>query len=371
MKIGIITQYLCTNYGGILQNYALQQILKERGHNVETLQHDSILQLKFPRNILVVIERCILKQLGKYKGPVFYEKKYNKDFPVVTKNTLGFVASHIKTRVVNKSCSDVQPDEYDALVVGSDQVWRKNYNNLNVTFLLFAKNWGVKKVAYAASFGVDKWEYNNEETTVISESLRGFNAISVRELSAIDMCKEYIGVYPELVLDPTLLLTFKDYNRLLAGEAIKENYLFYHFLDPTQEKISFIEQISELKKWELLSLNHKCDEHQLLTNIEDRIQPPVEDWLRGIRDSKIVITDSFHAAVFSIIFSKPFYIVGNAKRGNSRFESLLSAVGIQGRMIDIKSFDMANIDTKINYDAVNIRLEELRKKSLSFLYKYF
>ena len=265
----------------------------------------------------------------------------------------------------------MQPDEYDALVVGSDQVWRKNYNNLNVTFLLFAKNWGVKKVAYAASFGVDKWEYNNEETTVISESLRGFNAISVRELSAIDMCKEYIGVYPELVLDPTLLLTFKDYNRLLAGEAIKENYLFYHFLDPTQEKISFIEQISELKKWELLSLNHKCDEHQLLTNIEDRIQPPVEDWLRGIRDSKIVITDSFHAAVFSIIFSKPFYIVGNAKRGNSRFESLLSAVGIQGRMIDIKSFDMANIDTKINYDAVNIRLEELRKKSLSFLYKYF
>ena len=97
MKIGIITQYLCTNYGGILQNYALQQILKERGHNVETLQHDSILQLKFPRNILVVIERCILKQLGKYKGPVFYEKKYNIDFPV----TLGFVASHIKTRVVN------------------------------------------------------------------------------------------------------------------------------------------------------------------------------------------------------------------------------------------------------------------------------
>ena len=130
MKIAIITQPLRTNYGGILQNYALSTILKRMGHTVETLQRDEFKNPSYPRFILTLAKRFLKKLFGKYKNPLFVQKQWKKDYPIITKNTLGFVNRHLKMCVIDYNNPLLKENDFDAYVVGSDQVWRPSYNNI-------------------------------------------------------------------------------------------------------------------------------------------------------------------------------------------------------------------------------------------------
>lgn len=371
MKIAILTQALRTNYGGILQNYALQVVLKRKGHTVVTLQRNQEMKVKYPRYILTLIKRLVLKIAGRYRDPLFYEKKYNEDFPIFTKYTYQFVSKYISYRVYDNLSAELFESDYDSYVVGSDQVWRPSYNKIEDTFLAFTKGWNVHRYAYAASFGTDNWEFTPNQTRICFSLASLFDFITVREESGISLCKNNLNVHAEHVLDPTLLLHRQDYEDLIANAETtpSQGQLFVHFLDKTDDKDNLVKHIAQSKQWKPFSVNCQYDEHELSQPVATRVQPPIEQWLRSFKDADFVITDSFHAMVFSIIFNKTFIIYGNKERGLARFTSLLRMFGLEKRIITCSDEFDIKLCEDINYNEVNTKLNGWREKSMSFINK--
>lgn len=366
MKIGILTLPLYYNYGGILQAYALQTVLQRQGHIVEVINFP--FQLKEVCG-LGLIKRFIKKILGKYRGYyINFEHHYNKWLPVLTSRTNLFIQSNILHSLPLKSYDDIKETDYDAIVVGSDQIWRPCMfqENPSYAFLSFAKNWDIKRISYAASFGCSTWEYSLNETIECSKLAKLFDSISVREIDAVQLCKDYLGVEAIQVCDPTLLLSSEDYIKLIEHSGVSKNdgNCFTYILDQNQNITALVKYIADSKGLFPFSVN--ANDRNERCNIKERIAKPVEMWLRGFYDSDYIITDSFHACVFSILFRKPFIVVVNRKRGASRFESLLGTLGLLDRIIDsVEDYKLLNDD--IDYDAVFKKLGTIRHSSYDFL----
>ncbi len=339
MKIAILTLPLHTNYGGILQAYALQTVLQRMGHEVEVLQ-------KIPTNThppllmpAVYTKRLIHKILVDPNTRVFLEKTKRREKPIIESNTSRFIADNIRLRHI-KTLRDIAPSDYDAIIVGSDQIWRKPYfmgmwnAPMKDAFLHFTHGWDIKRIAYAASFGCDNTdEYSRAEIEQCRKSLTQFNAISVREDSGVQICRDTLGQKALHLLDPTMLLDKDDYIQLIKKSPTPPSpgNLLCYILDPTPFKDKIISEITSRKHLTPFSVTAPVDDLSLPPR--QRIQPPVEAWLRGFMDAEYIVTDSFHACAFSIIFGKPFIAIGNTGRGLSRFTSLLTTFGLQDRLI--------------------------------------
>lgn len=372
MKIGILSLVLHNNYGGILQAYALQTVLERMGHEVVVLNKEFSIRQVSPQ---VILKRFIKKLLGR-DVIVFSERKTKREAPIVNKNLLDFRKKYIHEVYLNQ-LKDAANLKLDCIVVGSDQVWRPKYfkeqwkEPMENAFLSFTRDWTIKRVSYAASFGTDSWEYTDFETDKIRESVKPFNAISVRESSGIQLLRKYLNVDSELVLDPTLLLSKNDYINLFKISNVKQSSgnLLVYLLDPTIKQKEIIKNIEESKRLSSFSVNRRGISPT--APIEQRILPSIESWLRGFYDAELIVTDSFHACVFSIIFGKPFVVFGNKKRGMSRFESLLSKFCLSACLID-ENVDMNEISAIINqvdFSKVEKLLEQERVTSQKFLYK--
>lgn len=370
MRIGILTLPLHNNYGGILQAYALQTELQRMGNEVEVLQ-------KIQNNIhsplimpIVYLKREVVKLIRKIR---FYSQK-DKNYTINYNNTdntpESFIYNKIHTRRLH-NISEIKESDYDAIIVGSDQIWRgayydRQYENIMLSvrpedaFLSFADGWKIKKIAYAASFGVDSWEYPLSETSKFVRLLGQFDNISVREDSGVQLCRNYLSQEAVHVLDPTLLLDKDDYIRLYKNQKTDKSNrkLFCYILDETKNKTKIIERISEYQGLTPYSIN--------IDRPKATPQPPVEIWLKAFDDAEYVVTDSFHACVFSIIFNKPFIAIGNRERGMSRFNSLLKQFHLEDRLISQnESFEI--IDKEIDWDKVNAVLKEWKCKSVKYL----
>lgn len=249
----------------------------------------------------------------------------------------------------------------DAFVVGSDQVWAPACNvpisYLGNMFLDFAPDFKGKRVAYAASFGSGEWTYPPEWEAKCRVLAKKFDAISVREDSGVKLCKEHFGVDATHVLDPTLLLTRADYEKLLTWPAKQTNKLFAYVLDTSAEKVAFIHRIADKLGLELIIKG---------ANDDLKWEDSIEGWLSDIRDSAMVVTDSFHGSVFAIHFHRPFLSIVNNKRGADRFTSLLGKLGLADRLVnDTKDDD--SFDGKIDWVSVDLKLCRERSLSMNFL----
>lgn len=365
MKIGILTLPLHTNYGGIIQAYALQKVLKDMGHDVALINTPFLLK---DVSLITKIKRFISKMIGRYKGYICYEQKLNQWLPLMTTETNKFVTKHIKLTCEVSSFTDLNATYFDAIVVGSDQVWRPGMfqKDISLAYLSFAQLSNIKRIAYATSFGTDSWEYTPDQTRVCSVLAKNFDAIAVREKGGITLCKEYLDVDAQLVCDPTLLLNKEDYINLIDESGISKSSgnLFNYLLDITPSKKHLVEYIAKdrhLQPFHVNPLggNFKC-------SIEERKAKPVESWLRGFYDAEFIITDSFHACVFAIIFEKSFAVIPNKSRGLSRFETLLGTLGLTDRMIENVE-DYKNLSVIIDYNAVHQKLNKFRKSSYKYL----
>ena len=369
MKIGILTLPLHTNYGGILQVYALQTVLERMGHEVRVIEKKrKPLRLPAYKIPLCYGKRIAMNLLG-HKTPVFYERKYNREQPVVRQNTDNFIHKYIHL-VQYDDFSDIKESEYDAIVVGSDQVWRPKYFGNNIieqAYLKFAEDWNIKRIAYAASFGTDEWEYSSQQTKACGRLLKKFDAVSLREESGVELCKQHFGVDAYHVLDPTMLLDKEDYIKLFtdAHTPKSKGNLLYYILDETEEKKAFIKRIADERGLIPFRVNSKVENKN--ASLSERIQLPVEQWLRGFYDAEFVVTDSFHACVFSILFGKSFVVFGNLGRGLSRFTSLLTMLGLGNRMV-IAAENLNNLK-RIDFDDIYKHLNKLKDCSLNFLSK--
>ena len=370
MKIGILTQPLHANYGGILQNYALQQVLKQMGHEVWTIDWGNGSGL---RETLYRMKVRVLHTLLPYKFPPLRYKPNDKERAIIQRNTNHFINTYINhTEVVHSYegfGSQAEKGKYDVYVVGSDQCWRPCYNAfLSSMFLDFVHDKQVKRIAYAASFGTDKWEFTPQQTAVCAPLAKKFDIVTVREDYGVKLCKQHLGVDAVHVLDPTMLLTKEDYIQLIEKEKEPkyDGTLFNYILDPDTKKSAFIQKVAKSKGLKAFQVLPKCQtetrtKDDVKNRIEDCVFPGVTTWLRAFMDAEMTIVDSFHGMVFSIIFNKPFWAIGNVSRGMSRFTSLLRMFHLEDRLLETDHLDNVDFSKPIDWIMINGILEEKRR----------
>ncbi len=376
MKIGILTQPLHSNYGGLLQNYALQQTLIRLGHEVETIDWEGGSGL---HETLYRIKIRVLHTLFPNKYPQLKYRPNKKERAIIQRNTHHFINTYINHTEAMHSYEEfvkqASKGKYDAYVVGSDQCWRPCYNAfLPSMFLDFVQDKQVKRIAYAASFGTDKWEFTPQQTAVCVPLAKKFDMVSVREDSGVKLCKEHLGVDAVHVLDPTMLLTKEEYIQLIEKEKEPKSNgtLFNYFLDPDAKKSVFIQKVAKAKGLKAFQVLPKCQtetrtKEDVKNRIGDCVFPGVTTWLRAFMDADMTIVDSFHGMVFSIIFNKPFWAIGNVSRGMSRFTSLLKMFHLEDRLLDADNLDDVDFSKPIDWTVVNGILEEKRRECKKLL----
>lgn len=358
MKIAILTQPLRYNYGGIIQNYALQTLLKRGGHEVYTIdRHNdkSPVALFFYRLWLFVKVRMLRR-----RAPITPSES-RREFLHKTQHLQAFIGKHISTTEYishQKHLATLLREPWDCFVVGSDQVWLKKFK-ATTFFDWVPASHPARRCAYAASIGASRWRFSPALTAQCRALAEQFHLLSVREKSAVALCREHLGVTPHHVLDPTMLLTAEDYNTLLTSTppAQEGRILMTYILDKSPETERIIAQIARERGLTVVDYALQTGE----------VVPPIERWLSGFRDADYVVTDSFHGTVFSILYHKPFTTLLNARRGSDRFTSLLGLLRLEERLL-IAGEGVATLPTEeIDFARVEARLEEQRAASLGVL----
>lgn len=341
LKIAIFTLPLHNNYGGNLQAYALMQILKNLGHSPELLfiraEADT-----FKGLLKCLIKRYLLGFLSKYKGFTFRR---------TSAKSLSFINEFIspKSPALTSPAalkSYFTKGGFDACILGGDQVFRPAFFSIFKDYfsLSFVSD-DCLKIAYAASFGGDKFQSLGDDESHRA-NLAKFKAIFVRESLGVDICKSAFNLEATQVLDPVLMLEKCHYESLCANVAKShKNTLFAYFLNPDESKIK---KAKNLAKEHNLAL-------KIISPSDDA--PSTQEFLSYFRDADMVITDSFHGCVFAIIFELRFFPLANEFRGNERFSSLFAL------------FNLNNDGELIcpDYAKLNASLNELRARSLGLL----
>lgn len=372
MKIAIMTQPLGKNYGGILQAYALQKILKDQGHEVVTIDRQPDKRILIIK-LLYFFKSIIYKILRKNQGISFTP---NQSAYVYSEMT-DFIHKYIQLSKPLFNGADLKShykqEKYNLVIVGSDQVWRPKYSpSLYNYFVDFIGKEDIS-ISYAASFGVDEWEFDKKQTIYCKNLIRKFNAVSVREKSAVTLCKKHLNVNAQLVLDPTMLITVDEYKQLLSSRKSKgTGGILRYILDDSKYNEELLDQVAnQLDKEIFASQPNRMLINSICTDMDEYKYPAVEDWIMSFRDADFVVTDSFHGCVFSIIFNKPFIAIGNKERGLGRFESLLTIFGLSDRLItDSRTSIQTIVKNQIEWGKVNLILNKHKEESMSFLDKW-
>lgn len=372
MKVAIVTLPLHTNYGGLLQAYALKTSLESLGHEATVLDLEDKMPGPDSFKAPFVYARRFLQRALKGSGApeVFREKRFKAELPVVGANTKYFIDKYINPRVI-RSFKHVDSKEYDAFVVGSDQVWRPRYfPRVENAFLAFAEGWDVKRISYAASFGTDELEYETVKLERCATLLKDFDAVSVREESGVRMCSEWFDRDDAVhVLDPVMLLDAECYRSIAATSETHpaKGKILTYILDKTTHKHSVAEYIAHAAKMDLHDVS--ISPYDRNKPLQDRVAPPLEQWLAGFADAEFVVTDSFHGCVLSILMHKRFIAVGNSSRGLARMQSLVDMFGLDQRLVqgidpeDDGEFFLSDPD----WDYVDSVLKEKREECMEFL----
>lgn len=356
MKIGILTFHWAQNYGAVLQCYALKNKLEEMKHQVYII--DRVPQ--YPGILRDVYHRVSYKYFWSWMKFSTFSRRY------LVPKTRRYASAEALMR-------HIAEERLDALVVGSDQVWRWGMMGYNY-FLDFVDGKVTRKYAYAASFGLSHWTDNGLSTAQVSRLLRDFSAVSVRERSGVTLCKRIFGIEAVQTIDPTLLYDAGFYEeRLLKDYPRKASIQVVSCILGEENRV----QCKHISRWasvqalSCIDLFHTgCTLTSLVKNQIRCLHLSVQEWLDHIRCAEYVVTNSFHCMVFAILFRRKFVVMDNHSGGSDRIRTLLSALGLERRFLPIVS-DWSRfrdrLDEPMAYDGVQEKLGELRKSSLAFL----
>lgn len=366
MKIGILTLPQETNYGGILQAFALQKVLRDMGNNAITI--DRHRRKEYPSLMIhlagyfkrlfqyfILRKKTVSVKWNPFSTEDFCKKKSERIQQFLNRNV------RLTRRIYPDQLPEIDEEyQFDAYVVGSDQVWLDYY--CPNSFLDFVKRPNVKKVFYAASCGKKSFFNNSKKISLCKELVKSFNGVSVREESLVTMCKEKLGVEAKWVLDPTMLLSSKVYLEAIECHVESTPVLFSYILDSNSNKNNIVKTISTTLNLPIVNGNKE-------KNDREKVFPSVDDWLQNMNRARFVVTDSFHGTVFAILFNKPFISIGNVSRGLNRFDSLLNMFSLKERLITDTEFEKVSslVGEAIDFNHVNAVLEHERLKSMEFL----
>lgn len=355
MKSLIITLTGNYNYGNRLQNYALQQVMKLNGVEVETFNNIHINQetIRIKKQIAPKNLRRLIRGI---KERIIPKKETNLESKKAREKQIkAFTDKYIK--MSNKTKNELM-DSYDYAILGSDQIWNPNFvNDFDINLgNCFA---GKKVISYAASFGVEKIEAP-PIYKLYRDALNNMKAISVRENSGKKIVKELINKEAQVVLDPTMLIEAEKWRKMekKPKKIGTEKFLLVYC-------VSKINQGKKKRKIKKIAQRNKLNIIDLTDETKNEYINGVEEFLYYIDNAEMIITDSFHACVFSILFKKNFWIIERNKHQkgmNDRIYTLLETLKIQDRKLQ-KDTILENCD----YSNVDKILEEKRKESMTFL----
>jgi hypothetical protein len=353
MKIGILTFHWATNYGAALQAYALQTYLRNLGHDVYIINYR-------PKQYKKTIFKCFFRK--RFWLCLAEVKEYIKE-----KKVEEFRKKYLNETSLYGSLDELRknPPEFEVYICGSDQIWNPSFTAkgegkpTSAYFLDFGDT-NITRIAYAVSFGCE--EYPEAAAIIAKKYMRNFKAISVREDSGISIVTRMGFKNPVKMPDPTLLLSRDDY--LFNDKEnilIKQNAFVYILRNEYSEVKGIISNLQS--RYEILLSSH-------LLNSDS-----IQEWVNKIRNASIVLTNSFHGMVFSLIFHIPFIVVpakGSEAGMNDRFYSLLSDLNLQHRIMADYDIEKLNVilEERISWDRIDIHLANLKSSTSNFFLEY-
>lgn len=349
MKIALLNLQYDNNYGGNLQRYALMTVLQRLGHDVTHLNMRCGFDVPLWKAIVQTPRRLLSKYLKGRNVTIFSDKCFLREYENRCSISDPFYNRYIKhTEIITSKKDLCRYVNFDAYLVGSDQVWRNSYAKyfgIGVYFFDWLKD-EKKRFAYSVSLGTDEVEFSNDDIPLLTKLYSKFSAVSVREKSAMGLLSQlgWSSPSPEWTVDPTLLLSMEDYMNLINDGTTTESKgnMFCYILDPSNEKDQIIKEES-------------ANRDLIPFDINVGTSPMgIQQWIKSFYDSKFIVTDSYHGFLFSIIFNKPFRLIMNSDRGNSRFDSVLELLSIKDML-------------ELNWDDINDKLSSHRILSIDWL----
>lgn len=362
MKIGILTYHRAENYGALLQAYATMTYLRSLGHDVSFVdywpQYHSDYFSIFPIHIFnkknIKGKVAILLRLMLWGIPKSIRKSCLQKF----------MHEHLGLpRYPKYTNDDCKTEEYDIVVYGSDQIWRKqNLGGVGFDDWYFGVNnvQSKRKIVYAGSMGAVSLDSADE--SYVLQQMKNFNALSVREkdLQAFLSSKR---IESQLVCDPVFLLSKEEWLKVASPSHNNKRYILFYNLLNSQESVNFANRLSQKTGLPVIEINKVLTLSRFL-NKRYVSCASVERFLGLIRDAEYVVSNSFHGVAFSLIFEKNFYAVGMAKRAN-RVVSLLESAGIPDRYV--YNVFPSDYSKPISYDSVNDEIKRFRDFSRNYL----
>ena len=359
------------NYGGFLQEMALQDAIKNLGYECEVIDYDISQELNtfsLKRGINYFSLEKIKKKLNKKKPIPISSSVYD----LILKRKKAFDEYRDNNLVLSRKLNSINLHSIDLpfeqLVCGSDQIWNPEYN-IPAFFLNFGKR-DCRRVIYAASIGRDYLSKLEKKT--YSKLLEYPDFISVREESAQKLISSISNKNVELVLDPTLLHKQEYWMEKADDSSLNyKKYIFCYFLDINDEKVKSVNDFAKKNNFEIIAipyLHNEMEEYSEKLNGKLISEVNPADFLNLIRYAEAVITDSFHATVFSIIFKKDFWCFGRnvgTYSMDTRLHTLLGYVEMQDRMIAPSDLNDKTHCTDVDIDLQNLKIKQ--NKSIAFL----
>lgn len=367
MKIGIITYHSAHNYGAVLQAYALQEYLSKKGHDVQIINY----KIKEIENFY----RLIKFKKSKYKIVNFAKKGtkkiklhlFEREKLARKKKFDDFINNKFNLTIPCKTLAELRNAnfDFDLMIAGSDQIWnRKHTKGLKPAYFLDFGRKDAKRISYAASIGEDF--ILEEDELVFQRYLRNLDLISVRESKAIDLIQHLTPKEIEEVVDPSQLLEAEDYEKIIEDPKIKGDYILVHKMGNPEEIIKVAKKVSEKLN---LPIVHNMDKGTFKNEIALSKYMSPGEFLGCIANAKFVITSSFHATSFSLIYGKPFITMPFVGRA-SRMINLLKNLDLFDHYVENVDELKDNLDSyNEDYDVVHKRMRKQRKNSEEFLEK--
>lgn len=362
-KIGILTYHRAENYGALLQAYGMRTYLLQQGFDASFVDywpnyHDSYFNIFSLNRFKKSGVKAKIQYL--FETVVFYgmKRRRKRNLQSFMKNQLG-LPEEIKYSSNKAVCN-----EFDVVVYGSDQIWRKQ--NLpgckGYDFWYFGSdNVTAKKISYAGSMGTINT--TPEEDEQLKPYFERFAALAVREAPLKDYLAK-LGLNSTVVLDPVFLLDKEDWRKMYSSSksALKHlgKYILYYNLLSNAESTAFANQLSSKTGLSVIEISKKYEIKQLKARYNHTAS--VQEFLSLIDHAEYVVSNSFHGVAFSIIFEKQFYAIGMGARAN-RVQSLLNSLGIEDRYVEM-NVDLSRV---IDYNMVKGKIADIKKNSMDYL----
>ena len=356
-KVGILNfQYSTHNYGAVLQAAALEYICRQLGHKAAHLDYMAKPRVTFIRQLSQLKNRVarMLRILGLRDTPMANQAANEEAFERFRKT---FINRTERIKSVQDFRRIVQG--FDAAIVGSDQVWRPAMAKDVIAFFLGYVPKGVDRISYAASFGTETWEHGDDAilTEKVRQELQQFKAISCREQSGVEICRNVFGIEAIHVLDPLLLVDNSFFDWVLSHSSVKPGAkLVYYKLDTAPAFHKDLKTISS-------EFGDALNIYSLSNTVRHYREVP--DWLALIAGSEVVVTDSFHCICLGLRFGKEVIYCPNERTGRTRLDSLFKQLDIENEPLGIKvETSMFNLRRSDNIASL---LEEKSYCSLDFI----